>query len=362
MYGCYLIFLGLILLAPVYCDLCVQCYRFDIEGEWKFVIDKKTHNPDLFNPEVSCGHEKPNAEGVMNDVTFHKPIQAKAYFEYPNNFYLDEGKGKVSGWWTMVYNTAFMAKAGDKEFLAQFAYTKTEGASCDHECISYCNKTLTSWYRDLKTGRIGCFYGKKMGSLNMARETDDEKALFDVDKEDFGNDELKPEIKYEDLEFLVNKINAQTNKYWKAKFNPSLVGKTLNSLKGLIGESVCNKKKLPLKNIIDYLSYPEKYRNPNASKSTLFKKDFERSLKNSGFEVDTSDEVLKYWYKHVDNIPTKVLPKKWDWRNVKGVNYVNKARTQVNLLVTHRIAVDLVISLPALEALNLVFLLQPRSR
>lgn len=93
-----------------------------------------------------------------------------------------------------------------------------------------------------------------------------------------------------------------------------------------MGEPTCNKKELPLQNIIDYLAYPEKYRDDNAKKSIKYKRDFRKALRNSGFDIDTNDEVLKYWYKHVDNIPKP--PKKWDWRNVRGIDYISKPRTQ----------------------------------
>jgi hypothetical protein len=335
-HGSYLIMICLTLFACVCCDLCVHCYRFDTEGEWQFYIDKKNYEPNIFNSKITCGHKQPNIEGVQEDVRIALPIRAKASFEYPNNFYVVEGKSKATGWWTMIYNIGFMAKAGRREYFGQFAYEKGGDSPCDRECISYCNKTLTSWYRDLKTGRVGCFYAAKSTNtaVKKAREINDEKALFKVEESILEDDgEEKEDIKYEQLEFLVSKINAQTNKNWTARLNPTHVGKTLNSLDNLMGKPICGKRKLLLKNIIDYLEYPEQYRDNNMPKSAAYRKDFENSLKNSGFKVDTRDKVLQYWYKYVDDIPTNALPKNWDWRNVGGVDYVSEARNQVIHLI-----------------------------
>eukprot|EP00826_Nyctotherus_ovalis_P050925 TRINITY_DN6312_c0_g1_i1.p1 TRINITY_DN6312_c0_g1~~TRINITY_DN6312_c0_g1_i1.p1 ORF type:complete len:341 (+),score=80.45 TRINITY_DN6312_c0_g1_i1:190-1212(+) len=330
----YTVFVCFFLLTEVYSDLCVKCYRFDTEGTWKFKIDAKTYKPDVFNPKIACGHQQPNVEGKQKDVKIKSPVEVEVHFEYPNNLYYDMGKGRETGWWTTVYNIGFMVRAAQKEFYGQFAYEKTDDSPCNQKCISYCDRTLASWYKDLKTGRVGCFYANKVTLFNKGREVNTDKAILKTERKSYN--QTKTDINYNDIEFLINKINAQVDRHWTAKVNPAYANKTLKQLKVLMGQPLCGSKRLPLKKIIDYLAYPEKFRNPNATKSPKYKEDFENDLKNAGFAVNTSNEVLKYWYKHVDDIPESEIPETWDWRNVSGVkngsgvNYVSKARSQVN--------------------------------
>lgn len=327
-YKVYTALVCFLLLTGVYSDLCVKCYRFDTEGTWKFKIDAKTYKPDFFNPKIACGHRQPNVEGKQKKVKIKSLVEVDVRFEYPNNLYFDEGKGRETGWWTTIYNIGFMARAAHREFYGQFAYEKVDDSPCNQQCVSYCDRTLPSWYKDLRTGRVGCFYASKVTLFNKGREVNADKAILKPDKKD--NNQTKSDITYSDIEFLINKINAQVDRHWTAKVNPAYANKTLKQLKTLMGRPVCESRRLPLKKIIDYLAYPEKFRNPNATKSSKYKEDFERDLKKSGFFVNTSNEILKHWYKHVDKISESEIPEFWDWRNVSGIDYVSRARSQVN--------------------------------
>ena len=96
-----------------------------------------------------------------------------------------------------------------------------------------------------------------------------------------------------------------------------------------MGKATATQSDISLRNLIKFLRYPETARSSDRSKSEYFKEDFENSIKNSGISVDTSNSLLKYWYKHVDDIPEEALPEEWDWRDIDGVNYLNPPRMQV---------------------------------
>ena len=89
---------------------------------------------------------------------------------------------------------------------------------------------------------------------------------------------------------------------------------------------------ISLKQVVNFLKNSEKNKPSKNPKSTFYKANFEESLKNSGFDIDTTDPLFKYWYTYTDSIPDAEMPKEWDWRNVNGQNYVNPPRNQVRHL------------------------------
>lgn len=101
-------------------------------------------------------------------------------------------------------------------------------------------------------------------------------------------------------------------------------------MNSLMGKPTCGDKYMTLQGIIDVLKYPETARPDKATKSTAYKEDFVKSLKDSGFDVDVSDPMLKYWYTPVDDIPDSEMPKEWDWRDVDGEDYTSPPRDQGN--------------------------------
>jgi len=322
-------------------DLCVMCYRFDVEGNWVFRYDETNYEPNLFDQNQHCGHRVPNVQGKNWDVKLEKAKNIQVSFEYPNKFFIIHPDGtKEEGWWTMVYNVAFMAQTKTMSFYGNFDYKVLRDSECGKQCDSYCDRTLASWYKDLTTGRLGCFYGHK---VELFENDDEETKLFssrtsyDTPLDDIPG--LQPVIveqlqennlKYEDLEFLVSLVNNQTDGKWQAAMNTDFLGKTFSSLKKLMGRPACKKEKNSVKSVIDFLEQPQIERNPNATKSEKYKEDFINAIKNDGLEVDTNDPILKYWYTHPDDFPDSELPEQWDWRNVNGENFINEARNQAN--------------------------------
>ena len=109
----------------------------------------------------------------------------------------------------MIYNVGFWARSRSHEFFGEFAYKERENMRSRHDCVSYCDRTQTSWYKDLNTGKLGCFYAYKMKVFedkpksNLFASRDDEENEKDLKK-------LIKGLKYEDLSFLIEKINSQT--------------------------------------------------------------------------------------------------------------------------------------------------------
>eukprot|EP01022_Parablepharisma_sp_SALTPOND_P009515 TRINITY_DN1394_c0_g1_i4.p1 TRINITY_DN1394_c0_g1~~TRINITY_DN1394_c0_g1_i4.p1 ORF type:complete len:561 (-),score=31.41 TRINITY_DN1394_c0_g1_i4:50-1732(-) len=300
-------------------DLCTKCYASDTEGTWIFYVSKHTYSPNLFNPQVHCGHTQPNSPSLPKKTPLKDTIELQVTFESPNRFYLFNEPGK--GWWTMVYNVGFWARTPQHEFFGLFLFSNKPNKTNRYDCKSICDKTMTSWYKDRETGKVGCFYGEKVRVF----DAEEEPKIFANPRKRRIDRQLQ-EIKYEDLEFLVEKVNSQTDRSWNAEINEEYVGKSLEDLWKLMSKKNSHEKSaVSLQNVIDFLKIP----GPDSSKrSAYFLQDFRESLRKSGFVVDTTDHVLKYWYMHVDDIPDSALPKNWDWRDVNGVSYMTPVKTQ----------------------------------
>ena len=153
------------------------------------------------------------------------PYDLQVTFDNPNIFYTHKGEGVTEegnfiidlsiGWWTMVYNLGFLAKTPTFEFFGLFAYDPHAGTAAHQECISHCDQVAVSWYKDLKTGRLGCFTGEKISLFEESNSTIfASDTLFTAEEgKDFANQ--AKDLKYEDLSFLVNKINSQTYNLYK---------------------------------------------------------------------------------------------------------------------------------------------------
>ena len=158
----------------------------------------------------------------MDELKLAEPIVVQATLEHPNVAYVqksstsaqdrEEGTGwdERLGWWTMIYNVGFLLRTSTHEYFGSFAYTQRPNMKTRHDCISHCDRTFGSWYKDLGTGRLGCFYARKV-QLFAAPEPPQSPALAEVDDVAMTASLMKQlkDIKYEDLEFLVKHINSQ---------------------------------------------------------------------------------------------------------------------------------------------------------
>ena len=315
-----IILISLSLLTFTFADLCTKCYKSDTEGTWIFYLSPKTYPRDLFNSNIRCGHPQPNAPKLPVHVPIDDPKEIQVTFSSPNNFNIYDYS--ENGWWTMIYSIGFWGRTPNYEFFGQFSFDQKQNNTDFYDCKSICGKIVDSWYIDRSTGKIGCFYGRKIKLFEDEYDEEEEEEIQNY-KHKKENNNLD-DIKYEDLKFLVDKINMQTDKSWTAIINEEYAGKTLKTLLNLI-----SRNPLPntpsLQNIINYLKPSEQLILP---KSSYFLKDFSESLKHSGFVIDTSDPLLKYWYMHIDDIPDSAIPKNWDWRNVNGISYINPTRSQ----------------------------------
>jgi len=317
-YFCILLLISI--WSTIKADLCTKCYKTDAEGTWIFRLSSDTYEPNIFTPEIHCGHSQPNSPKTLKPIELKKPREVQVTMKAPNIFSLNDYF--EDGWWTMIYSTGFWARTPGYEFFGLFGYKYRNTSDEFYDCISFCDRTVGSWYTDRSTGKIGCFYAKKIKLF----EEEEEEMIFNEGTADEVTKKLE-DIKYEDLAFLVDKINSQTDKTWTATLNKDYIGKTLNHLWSLIRRRPVTKTlNVPsLQNIIDYLKSPIRH---ESEKSTYFYKDFIKSVKNTGIDVDTSDPLLKYWYMHPDDIPDSALPKNWDWRNISGVSYMSPVKSQ----------------------------------
>lgn len=156
----------------------------------------------------SVNHTKHSfSQETSNYVESSDPIKLQVTFEHPNVAYLsgNDDKEKEEGWWTMIYNVGFLLRSPSYEFFGIFAYQLNEKMITRHDCVSFCDKVVASYYKDLNTGKLGCFSAKK---IKLFEDTPKGK-IFSEKEAVKGVDKLK-DIKYEDLSFLVESINKQT--------------------------------------------------------------------------------------------------------------------------------------------------------
>ena len=378
-------------------DLPVHCVLNDIKGKWKFSLFKEVFDPSLKDEKTTCGHGFPNhiSEDIGNEDYDKSVIGEELILELRDNFKLYKNNIEV-GKWTPIYDQSFLIYYGDSVLTANFKYFLENEDSNNYK--SDCGKTMIGWFiKDYNkpNKNWSCFFANKIKEnnnflqLNMNLNNNEKKnnnEKFEEKKQPY-DPKLLNEIKYEDLQSMVNAIN-NANLTWNADVYKKYRGKNLNEIKDILGLRKGLKRRKDNKKIKNKEEKKDKI-NDNFNKKTKNKKNFRKSKfqnhlsmiqtkikkteikknKNSNLisKIKTEDfwkekiqipkksnlnyeikqkptterekdshlitdrnEILKYINSSLDSIDENKLPLNWDWRNVGGENFVSKPINQGN--------------------------------
>ncbi|KAL7645551.1 UNVERIFIED_CONTAM: hypothetical protein RMT77_003937 [Armadillidium vulgare] len=222
-------------------DTPANCTYEDIKGDWVFYETDR-----IYGPDINC-HD----EGSYNS-------KKKISLEYPNVAVDNYGN---KGSWTMIYNQGFEVRVSGRSYFVFSYYNGT-----NEETVSYCDRTLIGWSRDLTVRNWACLKGKKTTSV----EPKVTLSNFLLNSE---------ELPYKSDENLIEEINNSQNS-WTAKVYPKLEKKTRGEIRKMAGGF------------------------------------------HLGAKVKTSHPSP------LTKIRSMILPEQFDWRNVSGVNYVSAVRDQ----------------------------------
>ena len=103
-------------------------------------------------------------------------------------------------------------------------------------------------------------------------------------------------------------------------------------MKNRLGLNIENKD-VDFNELIKFLRDSYNSNPPDAKKAELKNEEWKESVHNTGFNIDTSNNLLKYWYTPAEEIPTADLSDSWNWKDIKGVSYINEAIRQVKYII-----------------------------
>eukprot|EP00831_Metopus_contortus_P085534 TRINITY_DN996_c0_g1_i1.p1 TRINITY_DN996_c0_g1~~TRINITY_DN996_c0_g1_i1.p1 ORF type:complete len:462 (-),score=40.98 TRINITY_DN996_c0_g1_i1:23-1408(-) len=227
----------------------------------------------------------------------------------------------------MVYNSGIWIRTPSWEFFTAFKFKMHPNPSNIYDCDSLCNLTFPGWFTNRKNGKMGCFQGYKNKLFQNTLNTHSIFSKRDISRNEAEKDAELEKIKYEDLAFLVKHINSLKDFSWNAKMNPEFKGLTLKVLKERLG--VPQHKGFNVNKFVGLLKKSPVFLHPGAKCSKYQRDEWKDLVKKTGFDIDPSDNIHKYYFTHVFDIDPEDLPKSWDWRNVDGKNYMNKAYRQI---------------------------------
>ena len=159
-------------------DLPIHCLKAQVEGRWKFYLGetKKINQPD----DATCGFLTPSGahDAMQNLPDKHFQTRKTMTLILDKYNHIQDAHTPIRrqiGNWTMMYDEAMILSLERYSMFIFFKYTMWEGPS-----VSDCAKTLIGWYRDLKTGKIGCFHGRQELSANLISKVSRGEVVFGI--------------------------------------------------------------------------------------------------------------------------------------------------------------------------------------
>uniref|UniRef100_A0A0G4HIF3 Dipeptidyl peptidase 1 n=1 Tax=Chromera velia CCMP2878 TaxID=1169474 RepID=A0A0G4HIF3_9ALVE len=361
-------------------DLPVHCLPPVVRGQWELSLGPTSPK------RQDCGHQHPDSEDSQPRfdwqviqkarISLFKAGQAtlheiKVTVDDSNtkstSFLNSQGSGSGEGGgesqlisaepdqaakWTMVYDEGFDFISKGLSFAAFFLFKKNPGTAMaigdeSKDAQSICDRTQVGWYRDSQTGLFGCFIGKKIAaeqggntegallisapppppssSLPISDDILPDTALISnqrvVRRHEAGStdptgkggagvgaDSLPPApapwgslpvspdapLSMEQLEKAAESVNRRpSTQTWRASAYPSFVGMSLREVNRRAGLR----------------------RGPRWVEGPL-QEQFAGALKKPSLSLLASSNA------NLQDTFSDPLPASWDWRNVKGKNFV----------------------------------------
>jgi cathepsin C len=203
---------------------------------------------------------------------FQTAKKARFTLRYPD--LVTDEYGNV-GFWTLIYNQGFEVVIANRKY---FGFSRYEGSMEDP--ISYCNETLPGFTHDILQRQWACYRGARDPTFNTCNKKQQKsedvrfKPAFKMSQQVLATARYLPNPDF------IRKINEVQNS-WQATNYPEYEGKTLLEMQMREG------------------GIASKHSRTSASPVT--------------------SEMLKI---------TSGLPESFDWRNIRGQNFVSPVRNQ----------------------------------
>jgi cathepsin C len=266
-------------------DLPVHCLHKHVRGTWTFHLG--INNNDKNGLQCSKTQIFGDYGGKENNYGLgepkFKPVkQIQVHLSSPNVAKTTIGGKEHTGTWTMIYDEGFEVNVGGTKF---FAFSKYRSDANSH--YSQCDKTFPGWYHPAKAvdkKKWGCYFGVKHGKVPEVKYRkfgDKPMPIGAPAASSFHSDE---DVYVPEDELVAEVNNRKTT--WTAKRYAEFEGRPIKDVQRTMGTV------LP-----SYKLNPEDRAEQQGWVSEL--------------QVDVSD-----------------LPKKWDWTNVNGQDFVGPVMNQ----------------------------------